>query len=273
MENDFFWFLDEALWSVAMLRPRVIPCLLMLDGGLVKTRRFSDPKYVGDPINVIKIFNTKEVDELMVLDIGATRKGAEPRYDLIEECAGECFMPLCYGGGIKRLDQAIRIFSLGIEKICVQSSALQNLDLVSQVASRFGSQAVVVSVDVKKDWLGRRKLYSAAERKVNSTDWLEFAKRAVDAGAGEILLNSVDRDGTLSGMDCDLIREATQMLQVPVIAVGGAGSLHDLRSAIRAGAGGVAAGAFFVFQGPHRAVLVTYPHPEEIDRLSGDESD
>jgi len=250
-----------------MLKNRVIPCLLLRNGGLVKTLKFSDPKYVGDPINAIRIFNDKEVDELMVLDITASKENKEPNYDLIEQFASECFMPLCYGGGIKNKEQAQRIFTLGVEKVCIQTAALDNMKLVSDLAAQYGNQSILVSIDVKKDWLGKAKLYSAATGKTLSKSWVEHMNEAIKAGAGEIVLNAVDRDGTLKGMDLDLIKQASKAIGVPLVAVGGAGSLQDIKAAIDAGASAVSAGAFFVFQGPHRAVLITYPRYKELEQL------
>ena len=250
-----------------MLKNRVIPCLLMLDHGLVKTTRFAKPKYVGDPINAIRIFSDKEVDELMVLDIGASRESREPNYELIEQFAGECFMPLCYGGGIRSVEQARRLFALGVEKICLQSAALDDLTVVTRIAEQFGSQSVLVSADIKSNWLGKHKLYSSKTSKLLDRSWLTFLKDAVAAGAGEVVLNSVDRDGTMQGMDLDIISEAAAALPVPLIAVGGASSLQDIKAAVDAGASAVSAGAMFVFHGPHRAVLITYPKYRELEQL------
>lgn len=247
-----------------MLRHRLIPTLLLEDGGLVKTRRFKEPRYVGDPVNGIRIFNDKEVDEIIVLDIGVSRAGSEPDYALIETFAGECFMPLAYGGGVRNVDQAARLFAGGVEKVCLQSAALEDLSTVSRVAERFGEQSVVVSVDIKRDMFGRSRLYDAARRKVLPRPWVEFAQAAVSAGAGEILLTAVDRDGTLGGPDLDLVAQANAALAVPLIASGGVAGLDDVRAAIAAGANAVAAGAWFVFSGPHRAVLITYPSAEEL---------
>ena len=250
-----------------MLRHRVIPALLLRNGGLVKPTKFENPKYVGDPINAIRIFNEKEVDELLVLDIEASKLKREPNYELIEQFAGECFMPLAYGGGVRTVEQARRLFSLGVEKVTVQTEALSNFEVVSEIASRYGKQAVVVSIDVKRNLLGRPKMYAAATRKMIDRDWEEFLKAAVSAGAGEIMINAVDRDGTLSGMDLALIKRAAESCEVPVIACGGAGSLADIRAAVDAGASAVAAGAFFVYYGPHRAVLITYPNYQDLVRL------
>lgn len=250
-----------------MLKHRVIPALLLRDGGLVKTRQFKDAKYVGDPINAIRIFNEKEVDELMVLDIVASRRGQDPDYAMIELFAGECFMPLCYGGGVRTVEQAARIFDLGVEKISLQSAAIHDISLISRIAERFGSQSIVVSIDIKRNWMKRPGLYESSTGKIRKLAWLDFARQAVAAGAGEVLINSVDRDGEMQGMDLDLIREASTALTVPLIALGGVGGLQDIKAAVDAGASAVAAGAFFVFHGPHRAVLITYPLYQELEIL------
>jgi cyclase len=225
---------------------------------------------VGDPINAIRVFNDKEVDELMVLDISASRERREPDYELIEEFAGECFMPLCYGGGIRSVEQARRLFALGIEKVCVQTAAIEDVAVITRIAEEFGSQSVLVSVDVKKNWRGKYLLYSAAQGKTSSLPWMDFMQRAIAAGAGEVVLNSVDRDGLMCGMDLDLIHMASTAAPVPLVAVGGVGSLADIKAAVRAGASAVAAGAFFVFHGPHRAVLITYPQYKELELLLRD---
>jgi len=250
-----------------MLKNRVIPCLLLKNEGLVKTLKFSDPKYVGDPLNAIRIFNNKEVDELMVLDITATKEKKEPNYSMIEQFAGECFMPVCYGGGIHSVEQAKKIFSLGVEKVCLQTSALENLNLVKELSDKFGSQSVLVSIDTKRDLFSKIKLYQSSTGKTINRDWKEFMIEAVKAGAGEIVVNSVNLDGTMKGMDLDLIKTASKTISVPLIAVGGAGSLADIKAAVDAGASAVSAGAFFVFQGPHRAVLITYPRYNELENL------
>lgn len=249
-----------------MLKHRVIPCLLLHNSGLVKTRKFAHPKYVGDPINAIRIFNDKEVDELVVLDISASKEGREPNYELIEQLAGECFMPLCYGGGIRTIEQVRQLFALGLEKVALQSAALEDLSLITKISEQFGSQSVVASVDVKKNWLGKRGLYVSATGKI-SLNWLDYIQQAVAAGAGEVMLNAVDRDGVMQGMDIDLIKEASSNVTVPLIAVGGVGCLADIKAAVDAGASAVAAGAFFVFHGPHRAVLITYPVYQELEDL------
>jgi cyclase len=236
-------------------------------GGLVKTRRFKDAKYVGDPVNAIRIFNEKEVDELMVLDIVASKEGMEPDYRMIGQFAGECFMPLCYGGGIRTLDQAKRVFDLGVEKVCLQSAVLDSPSIVSEISGVFGSQSVVVSVDVKRDWFKRPRLYQSRSGRTVDRNWLEFLRAAVDAGAGEVVLNAVDRDGEMGGYDLELIRQAAEAVSVPLIALGGAATLEHFRRAVTAGASAVAAGAMFVFQGPHRAVLISYPQYSELEKL------
>uniref|UniRef100_UPI004057576E AglZ/HisF2 family acetamidino modification protein n=1 Tax=Candidatus Electronema sp. TaxID=2698783 RepID=UPI004057576E len=250
-----------------MLKHRVIPALLLKNAGLVKTLQFKNPKYVGDPINAIRIFNDKEVDELMVLDITASKEQQEPNYALIEQFAGECFMPLAYGGGIKTVAQAQQLFSIGVEKICIQSAVLNNPHLVTELAEQFGSQSIIVSIDIKRNWLGKAQIYDATTGKTLAGAWQTQLQALVAAGAGEVLLNAVDKDGTLSGSDLELIRQASQHLEVPLVAVGGISSLSDIKAAVDAGASAVAAGAFFVFHGPHRAVLITYPKYYELENL------
>lgn len=247
-----------------MLKNRVIPSLLLKNNGLVKTKKFKDPVYVGDPINAIKIFNEKEVDELMISDILASKENCEPNYDLIEQIAGECFMPLAYAGGIKRVDQAKRIFSLGVEKICIQTAAYENPRIITDLADRYGSQSIMVSIDIKRNWLGKYEIFSAAKGKAVSGNWINLLIDLVKAGAGEVLINSVDRDGTLLGPDLELIKNASECTDVPLIAVGGISSLSDIKEAFEAGANAVSAGAFFVFHGPHRAVLISYPNYNEL---------
>ena len=255
-----------------MLSSRLIPVLLLKNGGLVKTIKFSNPKYVGDPINAIRIFNEKEVDELMVLDIDASKNNEKPNFKLIEQFASECFMPLSYGGGIRNIADANTLFGLGVEKICVQSAAIENINIVSELSNRFGSSSVMVSIDIKKNWLRQKRLFCNNKNIDIAEDWLTFAREVESHGAGEIILNSVDNDGTMQGPDLNLITDASDALNIPLIAVGGIGSLDDIKKAIMAGASAVAAGSFFVFYGPHRAVLITYPKPSQIaDILNKDE--
>lgn len=251
-----------------MLKQRVIPALLLYRDGLVKTRKFADPKYVGDPINAIKIFNEKEVDELLLLDIMASREGREPNYDLVCDVATECFMPLCYGGGVRSLEHAAKLFRLGVEKISLQTATREDLELVTSIAERYGSQAVVAAVDVKTDWTGGHRLYWSVDGST-AKGWREHIDRVISAGAGEVLLNAVDRDGVMGGMDIKLIREAATDLKAPLIALGGVGELDHIKQAIDAGASAVAAGSFFVFHGKHRAVLITYPSYDVLEKLLG----
>jgi cyclase len=250
-----------------MLKNRIIPALLLDQNNLVKTTNFKNPKYVGDPINIIHIFNEKEVDELLVLDISASKNKQPPNYSLIKDLASECFMPLTYGGGIQTIEQANQIFSLGIEKISIQNAAINNFNFVSDLAKRFGSQSIVVSIDVKKNWLGQQNFFHASQNKILKLDLNSLIKDLVNAGAGEILLNSVDKDGTLSGPDLKLIEHFSQLIEVPLIAAGGISSLSDIKAAVDAGASAVAAGAFFIYYGPHRAVLITYPKYTELEKL------
>ena len=246
---------------------RVIPCLLLQDGGLVKTRRFRRPRYVGDPINAIRIFNEKYVDELVFLDIRASRDGADPDYDLIQRIAGECFMPLCYGGGIRALEQARRIVACGVEKIAVNSMAIERPALLRELSDEFGASSVVACIDVKRDLFGRERVFHPGRRRMTRLDPVAHARAVVEAGAGEIFLNSVDRDGEFCGFDVDLIRRMAHAVNVPVVACGGAGRLEDMRAAVSAGASAAAAGSMFVFYGPHRAVLINYPSYASVRQL------
>lgn len=252
-----------------MLRARVIPCLLLRNAGLVKTVRFGEAKYIGDPINAVKIFNEKEVDELVLLDIDASKCLSEPNYDLLADIASECFMPLCYGGGVTSVDQALRIVQLGIEKIAVNAAAIADPGLVGALSNVLGSQSVVVGIDVKRDWLGRYRVYDASSGKLTDRSPEVYAVELADAGAGEIFLNSVDRDGTQEGYDLKLVAKVTKAVSVPVIASGGAGCNGDFVSAVAVGASAVAAGSMFVFQGRHRAVLINYPPYSELESLLG----
>jgi imidazole glycerol-phosphate synthase subunit HisF len=254
-----------------MLYPRIIPCLLVHNKGLVKTAQFSAPKYVGDPINAVKIFNEKEVDELIVVDIDASSLGREPDYKMIENLAAECRMPLCYGGGIKTVEQAQRIFSLGVEKIAISSAAIENPLVVSLMAERVGSQSVVVVLDIKRNERDRKyELFIHNGRKPTGLDPFSFAIEVQRLGAGEIVLNSIDRDGMMTGFDTDLIRTMRPIINVPLTVLGGAGSLNDIGVVLREhGVIGVSAGSLFVFKGKFRAVLISYPtHKEKDDLIS-----
>lgn len=260
---------EEFCRANLMLRPRLIPCLLIHNGGLVKTVGFGHPKYVGDPLNAVRIFNEKEVDELIVLDIDATVKGAEPNYQLISYLASECRMPLCYGGGVKTVSQIEEIIGLGVEKVAISSAAVENSAIISDAAVRVGSQSVVVVIDVKKmGLLRRREVVTHNGSRRTGLDPVDFAKKIAGLGAGEIVINSVDSDGAMNGYDLDLIDQVRQAVHLPLTVLGGAGSLDDIKELIgRYGTIGAAAGSLFVFKGKYRAVLINYPDRTEKEVL------
>jgi cyclase len=251
-----------------MLRPRIIPSLLIQDNGLVKTVNFKNPKYVGDPINAVRIFNEKEVDELAIFDIDATVKGLEPNYSLIERIANQSRMPLCYGGGVKTVEQAQKIFGLGIEKIALSSAVLQNPQLITQIADRVGSQSVIVVLDVKKKLFGGYEVYTHNGKKATGINPFKFVEDAQKLGAGEIIINSIDQDGVMKGYDPSLIDKVREKISLPLTVLGGAGSLNDINQVIdKHGIIGVAAGSLFVFKGVYKAVLINYPSFEEKEGL------
>ena len=243
---------------------RVIPSLMIHQGGLYKSVRFKDYRYVGDPINAVKIFNDKEVDELVVLDISATAEKRAPNIKQIKEIAGEAFMPLGYGGGITRLDEIRELVAAGVEKVILNTSAYTNPALVTEGARYVGSQSVVVSIDVKKNLFGKYKVHIQNATRKTDADPVTYARQMEQAGAGEILLNSVDKDGTFDGYDTDLIRMVSESVNIPVVAMGGAATVDDLANAVKNGASAVSAGSMFVFQRPHRAVLISYPSQAEL---------
>lgn len=247
-----------------MPRARIIPCLLVRGGGLVKTRKFEDEKYVGDPINAVRIFNEKEADELMVIDIDATVEGREPDYAMIENLAAECRMPLCYGGGVSSAEQAKRIMGLGVEKVALSSAAIAHPPLIGEIAAQVGNQSVVVVLDVKKKILGGYRAFLRNGRVDAKTSPVDFAREAEALGAGEIVLNSIDNDGQMSGYDLVIATQIREATRLPLTLLGGAGSLADLEAAVRRlGTIGLAAGSFFVFKGQYRAVLISYPSHAE----------
>ena len=251
-----------------MLRPRIIPSLLIHDNGLVKTVNFKNPKYVGDPINAVKIFNEKAVDELAIFDIDATVLGKEPNYSLIERLASQSMMPLCYGGGVKTVAQAQRIFSLGIEKIALSSAVLQNPKLITDISERVGAQSVIVVLDVKKKLLGGYEIYTHNGKKTTGINPFKFVEEAQKLGAGEIVINSIDKDGVMKGYDLDLIAKIREKISLPMTVLGGAGSLGDIEKVIdQHGVIGVAAGSLFVFKGPYKAVLINYPTQLEKNKI------
>lgn len=251
-----------------MLKTRVIPCLLLKNSGLVKTRQFKNPIYIGDPINSVRIFNEKEVDELIFLDITASIEKKEPNFEFIKQIASEAFMPFAYGGGIKSLYHIETLFNIGVEKVVLNTSAFENPKLIMEAARLFGNQSIVVSVDYKTNFWGKKEVYIKSGTVNTKVDLLTYVKRKQDEGAGEIFLNSIDRDGMFLGYDINTIKQVSTVLNIPLIACGGARSLDDFKLAVKeGGASAVAAGSMFVFQGVHRAVLITYPKYSELIKL------
>lgn len=248
-----------------MIISRVIPCLLLRNNGLVKTVKFKDSTYIGDPINAIKIFNEKEVDELIFLDIEASKEKKEPSFHLLKNIASECFMPLCYGGGISSIDQISEIIKCGVEKVSINTHAVKNPLFIKNAADIYGSSTIVAAIDVKKNIFGKYQIYINGGSENTNKDPLEFAKLIEQMGAGEIFLNSIDKDGTMAGYDIELIKKISDSVKIPVIACGGAGNIDHMREAIQLGsAAAVSAGSFFVFHGKRRAVLISYPTINEI---------
>ena len=247
-----------------MLRSRIIPCLLIHNKGLVKTVNFKDPKYVGDPINAVKIFNEKEVDELIVLDIDATKENRGPNLKMIKNLADECRMPLCYGGGINTVEQAVEIISLGVEKVALSYSALQNIELCQQIGNIVGNQSVVVVIDVKKKIFGGYDIYTHNGTKKSNWKLNDFISKLEEIGIGEIVINSIDNDGVMQGYDLPLIESVRQKCSMPITVIGGAGSIQDIKDLIsKFKIIGAAAGSLFVFKGKYKAVLISYPNREE----------
>jgi len=247
-----------------MLSVRVIPVLLLKGQGLYKTVKFKDPVYVGDPLNTVRLFTEKEADELICLDITASREGRAPNFELLTDIATETFMPFAYGGGITNVEEVRRLFYIGAEKVVINSSAYTTPELIDEVARQFGSQSIAASIDAKKKMFGGYEVLSHGGTKKQKRSPVEAAKEMENRGAGEIFINSIDQDGTLQGFDLDLVRQVAEAVSVPVVACGGGSSLADFRKATDAGASAVSAGSFFVFQGKHKAVLITYPTPEEL---------
>jgi cyclase len=252
-----------------VLRPRIIPCLLIHNNGLVKTVKFKDPKYVGDPLNAVRIFNEKEVDELIILDIDASRFNKTPNETLISHIAAECRMPLCYGGGVKSVEQIERLIALGVEKVAISSAAVSQPELIADAADRVGCQSIVAVIDIKTTGLLRRQevvIFNATQR--TGLEPVAFAKKLQKLGAGEIVINSVDRDGMMQGYDMDTVSRVLDAIDVPLTVLGGAGSLDDVQTLIKnfpiIGAG---AGSLFVFKGRYRAVLINYPDRKVRDNL------
>lgn len=251
-----------------MLKPRVIPCLLLRGRGLYKTVKFSVPKYIGDPVNAVKIFNEKEVDELLLLDITATLERREPNFELVEDIAGECFMPLTYGGGVTSIEQIRKLHRVGVEKVSLNSAAFHNSRLVEESCATFGSSSIVVAIDVKKTLFGSYEVWINSGKINTKKDPVSYAAQLAKLGVGEILVNSIDRDGTMGGFDLNLLKKISSSVETPIIACGGAGILDHVREAIgKAGVNAVAAGSMFVFHGKHKAVLINYPSPAQLEEL------
>lgn len=242
--------------------------MLLRDNGLVKTVKFKDSTYIGDPINTVKIFNEKEVDEIFFLDIDATRLKKEPPYDLIQNIASECFMPFAYGGGIHSLQQIERIIKSGAEKIIINTQAYLEKNFLKEAVNQFGSSTIAVSIDVKKEFLKGNIVYVKGGTQSTGLNPVDYAREIENAGAGEILINSIDRDGVMGGYDIELIKSISGTIKIPIIACGGAGRLSDFSQAVKqGGASAAAAGSFFIFHGKRRAVLITYPSYSEISNL------
>lgn len=255
-----------------MLRPRIIPCLLIRNKGLVKTVKFGDGKYVGDPINAVRIFNEKKVDELAVLDIDATRNGSEPDYEMIKKLAAECRMPFCYGGGVSNASQAKKIIGLGVEKVAVSSAAVEDVELIAEIASELGSQSVIVVLDIKKKRFGRGyEVWTHNASKNSGKCPVEFSRLLELSGAGEIVVNSIANDGVMQGYDIPILKQIRDAVTVPITALGGAGSIADIRALLHElGVMGAAAGSLFVFKGAYKAVLINYPTEAERESLYAD---
>ncbi len=251
-----------------MLRSRITPCLLVHKKGLVKTVQFKNPKYVGDPINAVKIFNEKEVDELIVLDIDATVDGRGPDFNMIKNLAIECRMPFCYGGGVTKVEQAKEIIRLGAEKVALSSTAINNFSILEKIGKAVGVQSLVVVLDVKKKLLGGYEIYINNGKKATGIKLKDFILKLNAVGVGEIVINSIDQDGKMSGYDMSLIEMVRQTTDFPITVMGGAGSVEDIRSVIsKYKPIGVSAGSLFVFKGKYKAVLINYPSKEERKAL------
>lgn len=249
-----------------MLRSRIIPCLLLHEGGLVKTRQFKDAKYVGDPLNAVKIFNEKAVDELMLMDIDATVHGRAPNFSMLKGLAVESRMPLGYGGGVSTAQQATQIIASGFEKVSISAAALARPALIREMAEAIGAQSVVVTLDVRKNKLfGGYTIYTHNGTAKQKTNLLEFCQQAVELGAGELVINTIDRDGEMSGYDLDLAKLIRKTVSLPITLLGGSGTSVHMQDLIdTVGVVGAAAGSMFVFKGPYRAVLINYARPGRL---------
>ena len=255
-----------------MLFNRVIPCLLINNQGLVKTIKFKNERYIGDPINAVKLFNDKEVDEIILLDIGVTSKNQEPNYALIEEIASECFIPLCYGGGVKSISQMHKIYALGVEKISLSSKAINDMNFIKEAVNIFGSQSVVVTLDYKKTFFGKKTIYICNGKTKTKFTLEEYVNILNEVGVGEIVLNSIDNDGTMLGYDKELIKTVSKRTKIPIVALGGAGNLNDMIEIIKeANITAAAAGSLFVYHGKLKGILINYPKFDDIQLMMNSE--
>jgi imidazole glycerol-phosphate synthase subunit HisF len=251
-----------------MLRSRITPCLLIRDKGLVKTKQFKPYRYIGDPINAVRIFNEKEADEIIVLDIDATANNLTPDFSMIKKLAAECRMPICYGGGIKSVQHAEQIIALGVEKIAISSAFIDTPSMVADIASKIGSQSVVVILDVKKNFFGKYEVFVNNGLKGTKKTIVDMARLAVDYGAGEVVVNSIDNDGVMGGYDLVLAQKLRDSVNVPISIMGGAGNLQDMKQLFNiCGVVGAVAGSLFIFKGALKAVLINYPSSIEKDSL------
>ena len=249
-----------------MHKVRIIPVLLLKDWGLEKSIQFDNPKYVGSPINASRVFNGRNVDELILLDIIATQQKRGPNIEIVSQIASESFMPFTVGGGIRDADTVRRLLHSGADRVAINTASVEAPEVIGQTAQRFGSQCVVISIDAKRHDDGSYEVMTHAGRRPTGLDPVEHARTVQRQGAGEILLTSIDRDGTMEGYDIELVRRVSDALEIPVIACGGAGSVRHLAEAVYQGhASAVAAGAFFLFFGPRRTVLITYPSDDELE--------
>lgn len=256
-----------------MLRYRIIPSLLLHDRGLYKTVKYSikKGKYVGDPINAIKIFNDKGVDELIFLDIDASKEKRGPNFNILKDIATECFMPVSYGGGITSIEEIKKVFQIGIEKVILNTILLDNINLLEEASQIFGSQSIVASVDIKKNFFGKYKVYNSGKQKITNLDIKDYLKNLEEKGVGEIYISDVEKDGTLEGYNIELFKELIKDIKVPIIVNGGAKDINDFSKAIKeAKVSAVSAGSMFVFKGPHKAVLITYPEYGELEKIIGE---
>lgn len=253
-----------------MLRTRIMPCLLLQNNVLVKSIQFKKHKYIGDPINTVRIFNQKEVDELVLLDIEATNNNKGPNFDLISKIVNECFMPVAYGGGIKNVEDVRKLFNIGIEKVVVNSAGFDNPNIIKNLVSEFGSQSIVASIDVKKSFFGKYKVYKNSGKKLVKQELDDVVNSFINMGVGEILLNSISNDGIMKGFDFDLIKRISNNVKVPLIACGGAGTLNDIQKVVKSSnATAVALGSMVVYQNDNRSVLINFPKPEILEKLLG----